>query len=130
MEPIEALIDSDLLIDASRGVQQATDWLVQHQHQHLALSVVTEIEVLVGCRNRAELNRVERMLRHYTALPLNARCSATATELVRRYTLSHGLALADALIAATALTYSVPLATKNQRDFRFITGFRLLPYPA
>nr|MDQ2686882.1 PIN domain-containing protein [Armatimonadota bacterium] len=46
-----------------------------------------------------------------------------------RYRLSHGLLIPDALIAATALVHDIPLLTKNQRDFRFIAGLRLLPYP-
>ncbi len=39
--------------------------------------------------------------------------------LLRRYRLSHGLLLADALIAATALVEGMPLVSKNQRDYRW-----------
>ncbi|AMJ66972.1 hypothetical protein AXW84_17195 [Hymenobacter sp. PAMC 26628] len=46
------------------------------------------------------------------------------------FSLSKGLRLADALIAATALHHAAPLLSKNQRDFRFIPGLKLLPYPA
>jgi hypothetical protein len=34
------------------------------------------------------------------------------------------------MIAATAMTLGLPLISKNQRDFRFIGGLQLLPYPA
>jgi predicted nucleic acid-binding protein len=43
--------------------------------------------------------------------------------------LSHGLLIADALIAATALYGDQSLISKNQRDYRFITGLQLLSYP-
>jgi predicted nucleic acid-binding protein len=43
--------------------------------------------------------------------------------------LSHGLLLADALIAATALSLRIPLATKNQRDYRLIATLQLVSYP-
>ena len=52
-----------------------------------------------------------------------------AVELIRRYRLSHGLLLADALIASTAIVADLPLATKNQRDYRPIEGLDLVPYP-
>jgi predicted nucleic acid-binding protein len=35
----------------------------------------------------------------------------------------------DSLIAATALSLSEPFVTKNQGDYRLITGLQLLPYP-
>lgn len=55
--------------------------------------------------------------------------SHEAVNLVRQYRLSHGLLIADALIAATCLVNAIPLLTKNQRDFRFITGLQLPTYP-
>jgi predicted nucleic acid-binding protein len=41
---------------------------------------------------------------------------------------SHGLLIPDALIASTALYLNMNLATKNQRDYRFIENLKLLPY--
>jgi len=49
-------------------------------------------------------------------------------DLLRQYRLSHGLLIPDALIASTALSLNVDLATKNQRDYRFIEILTLLPY--
>lgn len=49
--------------------------------------------------------------------------------LLQQYRLSHGLLIADALIAATATETGIPLISKNQRDYRFIEGLQLLPYP-
>ena len=52
-----------------------------------------------------------------------------AVALLRKYRLSHGLLIADALIAATAISRGLAFATKNRRDYRFINGLKLLPYP-
>jgi predicted nucleic acid-binding protein len=60
---------------------------------------------------------------------LNGQISDVAIDLLHRYRLSHGLLIADALIAATALSQSIPFLTKKERDYRFIAGLRLLPYP-
>jgi predicted nucleic acid-binding protein len=55
--------------------------------------------------------------------------SDTAVGLIRQYRLSHGLAIPDALIAATAITMDQSFVSKNQTDYRFIKGLKLLPYP-
>ncbi len=55
--------------------------------------------------------------------------SDAAVDLLRRYRLSHGLLIADAFIAASALVLDTPLLSKNQRDYRFIAGLNLLRFP-
>jgi predicted nucleic acid-binding protein len=37
--------------------------------------------------------------------------------------------IADALIAATAVSFDLPFITKNQKDYRFISDLRLIAYP-
>jgi predicted nucleic acid-binding protein len=44
------------------------------------------------------------------------------------YRWSHGLRIANSLIAA-CLSLAIAILTKNERDYRFIAGLRLLPYP-
>ncbi len=99
------------------------------QQAILGVSVITQMELMVGCRNKRELRLLERFLRRFRILTLNDTMADTGVTLLRRYRLSHGLLIADALIAATALTAESPLVTKNQRDYRFIEGLELLPYP-
>lgn len=62
-------------------------------------------------------------------LPLDELIADTAVDLLRRYSLSHGLATPDALIAATAIASGHPFVSKNQRDCRFISNLDLLAYP-
>lgn len=124
------LVDTDILIDAGRGVAEAIACLQkQEQQAALAISVITQLELVVGCRDKGELQKLERFLRRFQVVKLNEQGSDIAVDLIHRYRLSHGLLIADALIAATALVSGVPLLSKNQRDYRFITGLQLLPYP-
>lgn len=124
------IVDTDILIDAARQVSEAVDCLAQIERQSvLAVSVITQMELIVGCRNKVELRNTERFLRRFLVLKLNDQICDTALELLRRYRLSHGLVIADALIASTALTMEQPLVSKNQRDYHFIRGLQLLPYP-
>jgi predicted nucleic acid-binding protein len=62
-------------------------------------------------------------------LKLNELIADRAIVLLQQYRLSHGLLIADGLIAATALVMDKLLATKNQRDYQFIASLTLLPYP-
>ncbi len=128
--PDIVVVDTDVLIDAARNVSEAVACLEQvEQNASLAISAVTEMELIVGCRNKAELRSLEQFLSRFRVLHLNEQISETAVDLLRRYRLSHGLLIADALIAATALSSGIPFVSKNERDYRFIAGLRLLPYP-
>jgi predicted nucleic acid-binding protein len=51
----DLLLDSDVLIDAGRGVQQAVSYLQRHSAQFtLVIGSVAQMELLVGCRNKTE----------------------------------------------------------------------------
>ena len=87
------------------------------------------MELFVGCRDKIEMMKVEGFLSRFQVLKITEQISDTAVGLLRQYRLSHGLLIADALIAATALAVAAPFASKNRRDYRFIPGLNLLPYP-
>ncbi len=124
------IIDTDILIDEGRGISEAADYLDRLEStSKLAVSVVTQMELTVGCRNKTEQRELATFLGRFQILSITSEISDSAIQLLQQYNLSHGLLIADALIAATALTYSEPFATKNQRDFRFIDGLDLLEYP-
>jgi len=124
------IVDTDILIDAALQVSEAVDCLDEiEQTATLAISTITEMELLVGCRNKTEQRKTERFLQRFRVFSLNERACELAVDLLQRYRLSHGLLIPDALIAATAITLDCPLITKNQRDFRFIREVQLLSYP-
>lgn len=124
------IIDTDILIDIGRNVSVAISYLeTLAQTTPLAISTVTQMELIVGCRNKAELKELVGFLDNFEILKLDETVSDIAVDLLNQYRLSHGLLIADALIAATAIGYDYPLTSKNQRDYRFITSLNLLSYP-
>jgi len=124
------LIDTDILIDVGRGVADAIACLKNLQStSSLATSVISEMELVVGCRNNAELQVVGSFLNQFQVIKVNDAVCDKAVELLKTYRLSHGLLIADAFIAATAMILGWDFISKNQRDFRFIAGLNLLPYP-
>jgi len=124
------IVDSDILIDAGRSDSDAVNFLARvSQVDTLMISTITQMELMVGARNKNELRIIEKFLTRFTTVKLNPTISDLAVDLLRQYRLSHGLLMPDALIAATALSLSEALATKNQRDYRFIVGLTLYQYP-
>ena len=87
------------------------------------------MELIVGCRNKTELQHLEKFLRRYLIIKVNELITDKAIVLLSKYRLSHGLLIPDGLIAATAIVTNTPLLSKNQRDYRFIAGLNLLTYP-
>ena len=85
-------------------------------HDALAISVVTQLELMIGCRNKSELRKLDKFIKQIQIIKLNENISDKSVELLRLYRLSHGLLIADSLIAATALTLNLPFISKNQRD--------------
>lgn len=113
--PDLVIVDTDVLIDAGRNIGDAVACLEQIERQaSLAISVVSEMELIVGCRNKAELRALDGFLSRFQVVKLNEQVCDRAIDLLRRYRLSHGLLIADALIAATALWQGIPLVTKNE----------------
>ncbi len=124
------LVDTDVLIDAGRGLPEALDCLMQAKHRaSLSISAITHMELIIGCRNKGELCALEGFVSQFRRIVLDERICAQALDLLRAYRLSHGLLIADALVAASAMCHGMPLISKNQRDYHFIVGLQLLPYP-
>lgn len=124
------IVDTDILIDVGRNVDEAIKCLQKiDQDYTTTISSVTQMELIIGCRNNSELNSLNKFLERFEIVRLDEEISDTAIELLKRYRLSHGLLIADALIAATAIVTDLQFVSKNQRDYRFIEDLQLLPYP-
>lgn len=124
------LIDTDILIDVGRNIEEAVNYLARIEQQKVSgISTITKMELLVGSRNKRELKEIEEFVLRFQIINLNETIADKAFDLLKDYRLSHGLLIPDALIAATAIASGVPLVTKNQRDFKFIKGLKLIGYP-
>ena len=117
------LRDTDILIDEARGFAAAAVFLnEQHAADVHRISIVTAMELIRGCRSAAELRQVRRLLGLLVVLPISDAASQSASPFMDTIELSHGLAIPDALIAATALDHNLPLHPKTVRHFQAIPG--------
>ncbi len=114
------LVDTDVLIWHLRGYAQATRRL--DQLAGLTLSAVSYLEILQGMRSKAELASINKMLerRSATVLPVSEPITRRAIDLMESLSLSHGLQMGDALIAATALEHEMRLLTGNVKHFSVV----------
>lgn len=123
------IVDTDILIDAGLKIDKPINYLQRlEQDNTIGISVITQMELIVGCRNKKELNSLDKFLRRFEIITTNKTIIDKSIELLKNYRLSHGLLIADALIAATALTMNVSLLTKNKKDYQFIKDLKLTPY--
>lgn len=123
------IVDTDILIDVGRQVEKGVRYLARLEESGpVAISMVSQMELIVGCRNKEELERLTRFLTRFAILPVDEAVSNLAVSLLKTYRLSHGLLIADAFIAATAISLSASFSSINQRDYRFIRELNLLPY--
>ena len=124
------LIDTDVLIDYTRGVADAATFLsARRMAGELSTSIVSAMELVRGCLNGVELRMVQRLLATMVTVPISEAVSQRAYHLVGTYALSHALDIPDALIAATALEHELTLFTVNIRDFRMIPALDVIrPY--
>lgn len=123
------LIDTDVLIDYSRGIEKTKGFLKNLESDHiLAISVVTQLELMVGCENKTDFKSLQNFLSIFEIIQLNKSTSEIAVDLFKKYRLSHGVLIPDMLIASTALTLEIPLLSKNRKDFRFIKKLDFIEY--
>ncbi len=85
------------------------------------------MELIQGCRDKAELARLKKGLAgHGTeVLQLTPAISERAADMVDSLALSHGMRLADALIAATAIEHGLTLLSANAKHFGAIKELKL-----
>ena len=123
------LIDT-VFLDAERGLADAIGFLaMQYAAAGVHFSSISAMELIVGCRNQQELAKVLTSIASASIHEVSEAIALNARDWLAQYFLSHGLQLADALIAATAKDCRLPLYTKNVRHFQMLPGLVVVrPY--
>jgi len=87
-----------------------------------AFSVISRIEVLGFPQSTAELEKASRLFSGLNQIELNTLIVAQTIALRQL----RKIKIPDALIAASALYWGLPLVTHNSRDFQWITELKLI----
>jgi predicted nucleic acid-binding protein len=113
------LIDSDILIEVSRGRDQAIleRWSDLAASDMVPLcSPVSIAELWQGARPH-ERTVFATLFAAVTCIPIDIEIGERAGEYLRQYAKSHNIDLGDALIAATAAIHKAQLWTRNRRHY-------------
>jgi predicted nucleic acid-binding protein len=114
------IFDTDVLIWFMRGKIEAAKAVVSVPEKSRFISVITYMELVQGIRDKTELKILQETLPQIglAILPLSENIGRLACDLMDRHTLSAGLEVQDALIAATAAAHQDTLYTGNVRHFK------------
>jgi len=114
------IFDTDLFIWVQRGNVKAADLIEKTQERFL--SVQTYMELLQCAQNKSQHRLVKRFISdfRFTVLPLTENIGHRALVYVEEYGLSSGMRAGDAIIAATATEYGMPLTSCNAKHFKSV----------
>jgi predicted nucleic acid-binding protein len=119
------LVDTDVMIWALRGHARADQRLLGLDG--FVVSSVAYMELLQGLEDQAALRLLKKTMRDWQVriLYVNEAIATRAVLLMESRGLSHGMQMADAIIAATALESGDTLLSGNGKHFKGIDGLQL-----
>lgn len=120
------LIDTDVLIDYLRDQAQSVAYL-EGQAGPLHISAVSVAELYAGARDGNERDCLESLLDACKVIELDRATAALGGLYRRDYGKSHGVGLADAMIAATATRHDLTVVTLNKKHYPMLKRL-LVPY--
>ncbi len=113
------LVDSDILIEVSRGKDQhiLSRWTELSESDNLILySPVSVAELWAGARAR-EYEMLTKLFRALVCAPIDNETGRQAGDYLRQYRKSHGVELGDALVASAASLNAAQLWTRNRKHY-------------
>ena len=112
------LLDSDVIIEWLRGHEPFADLIPQllQEHTELFWTPISVAEVYSGAR-RGEEKQTGNLFVLFEPVSISMEIGKKAGEYLRLYSKSHGVEIADALIAACAFVEKAPLWTLNRKHY-------------
>jgi len=120
------LCDTNIIIDALKQKEEAIKLINTIGKNNIAISVITVAELLFGARDKKEYEKIKKDIDFIRIIPINSDVCEIFINLVEKYALSHHIGIPDTIIAASALYYNIELLTFNKKDFKFISGLKLI----
>jgi tRNA(fMet)-specific endonuclease VapC len=131
-------LDTDILTLAHAGHARLCDQLRRVDANEVAITVITQIEILQGrfsavlkasdgaqlVRAQELLQRSEQRLRLLEIIPVNI-ASAVEFDRLRQNTKLKKIGRGDLLIASIVLAYKATLVTRNIKDFKHIPSLQI-----
>ncbi len=117
------LLDTDVLVDFFRGYSKAVGFVNAHS-ERIILSSIVVAELYAGVKGDAEQIALEDFVSLFRVVPVSAEIAKTGGLYKRDYGKSHGVGLADAILAATVEAENTELKTLNTKHYPMLKGLR------
>ena len=117
------LVDTDVLVDFLRGYGKAVAFINRHSAR-IVLSSIVVAELYAGVKGDAEESALDSFISLFRVLPVTANVAKTGGLYKRDYNKSHGVGLADAILAATAEAKNANLKTLNVKHYPMLKGLK------
>lgn len=115
------LLDTDVLVDFFRGYGKAITFINAYSSR-IVLSSIVVAELFAGVKGDAEQTALENFVSLFRIVPVTPEIAKTGGLYKRDYGKSHGVGLADAIIAATSEAENAELKTLNVKHYPMIKG--------
>jgi predicted nucleic acid-binding protein len=130
MAETKVICDTDVIIDyfdTRQSRHNLTKRILEEKIglDNMMLSAISRMELMAGATTKRELVALNKRLARFDTILIDPAITELSLSLLQTYKLSHGLALPDSLIAASAIKMELPLFTYNIRDFKFIAKIKL-----
>ena len=110
------LLDTDVLVDFFRGFDKAVAF-VNEYNDRIILSSIVVAELYSGVKGDAEKNALQHFISLFRVVPIDTAIGKAGGLYRRDYGKSHGVGLADAILAATAESENAELKTLNTKHY-------------
>ena len=115
------LIDTDVMVDFLRGNPEAVA-MMQSYSNRIILSSIVVAELYAGVRDDNELSALDRLISLFRVIPVSPALARAGGLYKKHYAKSHGVGLADAIIAATVDAENAELKTLNAKHYPMFKG--------
>jgi predicted nucleic acid-binding protein len=116
---VSVLIDSDIVIEVLRGRDQTilSQWIaLAGSSSPILVSPICVAEIGAGASEQ-EREKIARLFAPLTCVPIDRKIGQLAGEFLRLYSKSHGLKIADAFVASSAVQSQAALWTRNRKHY-------------
>jgi predicted nucleic acid-binding protein len=117
------LLDTDVLIDFFRGNSNAVAF-VNKYNDRIILSSIVVAELYSGVKGDSEQLALQNFVSIFSVVPVSAEIGKAGGLYKRDYGKSHGVGLADAILAATAEAENAELKTLNTKHYPMLRDLK------
>ena len=117
------LVDTDMLIDFLRGCNRAVTFVDRFSSQ-IILSPIVIAELYAGVKGNDELTVLDNFISLFRVVILTAEIAKLGGLYKRDFGKSHGVGLADAILAATAEVEKAELKTLNVKHYPMFNALK------